>query len=139
MFRQPNLKVLVPMCLLCDVLFLLASGEIIAYDTFWQLQSGKYTWQTGQFIYMDIFSLAHDAFRLGHCWLHDIFLYVSYITGGYTLIGLLKPIVITVCAALLLTHALRQKVDLAYALPVIALSVLYYQYLFVPSLRGHNR
>ncbi len=82
-------------------LFFLALRPIESFDTFWQLQSGKYIWQTGQFLYLDTFSLASDAFRLEHCWLHDLILFFLYSIGSYTLLGLLKPIVISLCGYLL--------------------------------------
>lgn len=102
-------------------LFLLALRPIEAFDTFWQLQSGKYIWQTGQFIYQDTFSLAWDAYRLEHCWLHDVLLYITYVTGGYPLLSLLKPLIISLCGALLLRGTLKKGVDTAYALPVLTL------------------
>ncbi len=105
-------------------LFLLALRPIEAFDTFWQLQSGKYIWQTGQFIYQDTFSLASDLFRLEHCWLHDIILYITYVAGGYPLLSLLKPLLITICGGLLLRWALKKGVDLAYALPVLTLCLI---------------
>jgi len=58
--------------LLVGSIFLLAMKPIEAFDTFWQLQSGKYIWETGNFLYSDTFSLAKDSFRLEHCWLHDL-------------------------------------------------------------------
>lgn len=102
-------------------LFLLAFRPIEAFDTFWQLQSGKYIWQTGQFIYQDTFSLASDVFRMEHCWLHDLILYATYVVGGYPLLSLLKPLVIALCGGLLLRWALKRGVDLAYALPTLTL------------------
>lgn len=104
-----------------SMVFLLALRPIESFDTFWQLQAGKYIWQTGHFIYQDTFSLASDLFRLEHCWLHDILLYVTYVTGGYPLLSLLKPLVIALCGGLLLRWALRRGVDSAYALPVLTL------------------
>ena len=105
-------------------LFVFSLRPIESFDTFWQLQSGKYIWQTGQFIYQDTFSLASDLFRLEHCWLHDIFLYITYVTGGYPLLSLLKPLIITLCAGLLLRWALRRGVESAYALPVLTLCLV---------------
>ena len=84
--NKENLWLLLPVT--SFLFFILAMSPIEAFDTFWQLQSGKYIWRTGNFIYTDIFSLAFDAYRLEHCWLFDIILYISYITGGYALIGL---------------------------------------------------
>ena len=98
-----------------------ALRPIQAFDTFWQLQSGQYIWQTGRFIYHDIFSQASEVFRLEHCWLHDIFLYIAYVTGGYPLLSLLKPLIIALCGGLLLRWAIRRGVELAYALPPLTL------------------
>lgn len=107
----------------CAVL-LLALRPIEAFDTFWQLQSGKHIWQTGRFIYQDTFSLARDVFRLEHCWLHDVILYLTYASGGYPLLSLLKPVAIALCAGLLLRWALQKGVDTAYALPVLTLCLV---------------
>lgn len=101
--------------------FLLALRPIESFDTFWQLQSGKYIWQTGQFLSRDTFSLAADAFRLEHCWLHDLVLYGLYLTGGYSLLGLLKPLLIAVCAVLLLRASLREGAQPLVAAPVLLL------------------
>lgn len=60
-----------------SALFLLALRPIEAFDTFWQLQSGKYIWQTGAFIYTDIFSITKDVLRVEHCWLSDLCLLPS--------------------------------------------------------------
>jgi hypothetical protein len=89
-------------------LFLLALRPIESFDTFWQLQSGKYIWQTGAFLYKDTFSVAAGVFRLEHCWLHDLVLYTLYSLGGYVLLGLLKPLIVAVCGFLLLRENLRR-------------------------------
>ena len=112
------------MILFISILFLLALRPIESFDTFWQLQSGKYIWQTGQFIYQDTFSLASEVFRLEHCWLHDIILYVTYVTGGYPLLSLLKPIVVTLCGGLLMRWVLKRGADMVYALPVLTLCLV---------------
>jgi hypothetical protein len=111
-------------CVFLLGVFLLALRPIESFDTFWQLQSGKHIWQSGQFIYQDTFSLANDVFRLEHCWLHDIFLYVTYVTGGYPLLSLLKPFLITLCLGLLLRWTLKKGVDTAYALPTLTLCLV---------------
>jgi tetratricopeptide (TPR) repeat protein len=103
------------------LVFVIALRPIESFDTFWQLQSGKYIFQTGQFIYKDTFSLAADVFRLEHCWLHDVILYITYLSGGYTLLSLLKPFIIALCGGLLLRWALKRGVNAAWALPVLAL------------------
>ena len=101
--------------------FLYALRPIESFDTFWQLQSGKYIWQTCQFLYRDTFSLAADAFRLEHCWLHDLILYGVYSAGGYLLLGLLKPLVIALCGTLLLRAGLRRGAEPLTTLPVLVL------------------
>jgi len=109
---------------LLSLFFLLALRPIESFDTFWQLQSGKYIWQTGRFLYQDTFSLAGDAFRLEHCWLHDLVLYLLYRAGGYGLLGLLKPFVISLCAFMLLQRSRHQGVPGFLALPVLLLCLL---------------
>jgi hypothetical protein len=104
--------------------FLLALRPIESFDTFWQLQSGKYIWQTGQFIYQDTFSLAADVFRLEHTWLHDIILYLFYSAGGYQLLSLLKPAIIALCGYLLLLRSIRLSVDPVVAVLVLLVSVI---------------
>ena len=71
-------------------IFLFNFSEIHSFDIFWQLQSGKYIWQTKSFIYTDIFSLASHVIRVEHCWLHDIVVYASYSIAGYKGISLFK-------------------------------------------------
>jgi hypothetical protein len=100
-------------------IFLLALRPIESFDTFWQLQSGKYIWQTGAFLYKDTFSVAAEVFRLEHCWLHDLVLYALYSLGGYVLLGLLKPLIVAACGYLLLRENLRRG-----GLPLVVLPVL---------------
>ncbi|WP_432821840.1 hypothetical protein [Trichloromonas sp.] len=111
--------------MLCLVtLALLALRPIEAFDTFWQLQSGKYIWQTGAFIYTDLFSIAKDVFRLEHCWLSDLIFYALYSLGGYGLLGLLKPLVIAACGLLLYRWNRLRPVEPAILLPVLSLCLL---------------
>ena len=105
-------------------LFLLALRPIEAFDTFWQLQSGKYIWQTGAFLYRDTFSITANAFRLEHCWFSDLVFYGLYSLGGYTLLGLLKPLVITLCGGLLYRWNVRRGVAPEIAVPVLLLCLL---------------
>ena len=105
-------------------LAVLAMRPIEAFDTFWQLQSGKYIWQTGAFLYRDTFSIAANAFRLEHCWLSDLVFYALYSLGGYVLLGLLKPLLITLCGALLYRWNLRRGVAPEVAIPVLLLCLL---------------
>lgn len=50
--------------------------------------------ENGSFIYQDTFSLAHDAPRFEHCWLHDIVVYGFYTLGGYVGISLFKSLLV---------------------------------------------
>jgi len=102
-------------------LFLLALRPIESFDTFWQLQSGKYLWQTGAFLTRDTFSLATDLFRMEHCWLHDLILYACYTVGGFIGLGLLKPLVIAACGSLLLWWSHRNSQPKLLSLPVLLL------------------
>lgn len=85
--------------------FLLALTPLQDFDTFWQLQSGKYMVETGSFIDRDVFSLAADVPRMEHCWLSDLIFYGLYSLGGYGLLGLIKPALIGLCAWLLFRWA----------------------------------
>ncbi len=77
------------------VLLGVAISLIHSFDTFWQLQSGKYLWQTKTFIHHDTFSLASDVSRIEHCWLHDLLLFASYSLGGYKALSIYKGLLIT--------------------------------------------
>lgn len=101
------------------LLFIYALRPLEAFDTFWQLQSGKYILQTGQFIYQDTFGLASETPRMEHCWLHDVFLYLVYTLGGYPLLALLKPVFISLSGGLLLFWNLRRGQAPAIVLPVL--------------------
>lgn len=91
--------------LFASVFFLLALRPLQDFDTFWQLQAGRYMAQTGSFIRRDMFSLAADVPRMEHCWLSDLIFYGLYSLGGYGLLGLIKPAVIGLCAWLLFRWA----------------------------------
>ncbi|TYO96063.1 hypothetical protein EDC39_1159 [Geothermobacter ehrlichii] len=104
--------------------FLLALRPLESFDTFWQLQSGKYIFQTGQFLYRDTFSLAADVFRLEHCWLHDLVLYLLHGLGGYALLVLFKAGMIAACGVLLLGQALRRQVPAEVTVPVLLLCLV---------------
>lgn len=104
--------------------FLLALRPIEAFDTFWQLQSGKYIWQTKSFIYTDLFSIAAEVSRIEHCWLSDLIFYGLYTLGGYGLLGLLKPLLVTLCAVLLWRWNRQRGVDSGIVLPVLGLCLL---------------
>lgn len=105
-------------------LFLLALRPIEDFDTFWQLQSGKYIWETKQFLYRDTFSIAADAFRLEHCWLSDLIFYAFYSMGGYALLSLLKTFVITICGALLYRWNTARGGEPSFVVPVLALCLI---------------
>jgi len=107
--------------LFTSLFFLLALRPIEAFDTFWQLQSGKYIWQTGRFIYSDIFSIAYDEMRIEHCWFSDIIFYGLYSLGGYTLLSLLKPAAIALCAALLYWWNKKNDVDATVSFALMSL------------------
>lgn len=93
--------------LLCGLLALfgVAASEVNSFDIFWQLQSGKYMLETKSFIHRDIFTLAPDALRFEHCWLHDILFYLIYTASGYVGISLFKGALVTATAALLAAAA----------------------------------
>lgn len=96
---------------LFGLLFLLlgiASARVHSFDLFWQLQSGKYIFATKAFIYRDIFSLAADAPRYEHCWLHDLLFYATHALAGYDGISMLKGGLIA-ATALLLAGAARVR------------------------------
>lgn len=95
------------MLLCCFLLALLgvAVSEVHSFDIFWQLQSGRYVLETKSFIYRDIFSLAADAPRFEHCWLHDVTFYLAYLLGGYGAISVLKGVLITSVAGVLVATA----------------------------------
>lgn len=86
-------------------LFGLAASRIHSFDIFWQLQSGRYMLQTRSFIYTDIFSLAPQVARHEHCWLHDLVCYGVWLLGGYSLLSLLKGLLIAGTAAVLVAVA----------------------------------
>lgn len=105
-------------------IFLLASKPLEAFDTFWQLQSGRYIWQTGAFLYLDTFSLAAEVARLEHCWLHDLILYALQSLGGWTPLVLLKSLLITLCGGVLLLWSRRKHVTIGLAVPILLLCLL---------------
>lgn len=71
-----------------------AASRVHSFDIFWQLHTGRHILQTGEFVYRDIFSLAADAPRFEHCWLHDILFYGAYLLGGFHGVSLLKGILV---------------------------------------------
>lgn len=109
---------------LAALTFVLALRPVVDFDTYWQLQSGRYMVETRAFIYRDTFSLAADAFRLEHCWLHDLLLYGLYVLGGYHLLSLLLAVVIAACIFLLYRWNRQSDVDPTFILPMLTLCVL---------------
>ena len=63
------MKYLAPACLALMLLAVLAVGmaEIHDFDTFWQLQSGRYMVEHREFIRADLFTLTPDIPRFEHC------------------------------------------------------------------------
>ncbi|MDT8318433.1 MAG: tetratricopeptide repeat protein [bacterium] len=110
--------------LLTSSIFLLALKPIEAFDTLWQLQSGKYIWETGNFLYKDTFSLAKDSFRLEHCWLHDLILYMLYSIGGFNLLSILKPTLIALSAIILYLWNIRRGGEPPFVLLLIIVCVI---------------
>ncbi|MDO9308969.1 MAG: tetratricopeptide repeat protein [Deltaproteobacteria bacterium] len=110
-----------PGWLLLLAVFIVALRPMEDFDTFWQLQSGKYILESGHFLYRDTFSITPDAFRLEHCWLSDIIFYLHYLAGGYKLLSLLKTVLITLCAFLLYRVNLRRGGDPFLIAPVLTL------------------
>ena len=109
------------------LLAVLAVGvsEIHDFDTFWQLQSGKYMVETGSFIRTDLFTLAPDVPRFEHCWLHDLILYGLYQVGGYPALSIWKGLMIAGTAMVLAATALLRGASLlavVLVLPVFLLS-----------------
>ncbi len=85
--------------------FGLTLTEVFSFDIFWQLQSGKYMWETGSILRQDTFSLASEVGRIEHCWLHDVVVYLVWKLGGYPGISFLKAGLVTLTAALLMMAA----------------------------------
>jgi len=106
---QANLGLL---CCLASFFLILgiASGEVHSFDIFWQLQSGKYIWQTKAFLYRDTFTLAWDVFRYEHCWLHDLIFYAAHYLGGYSAVSLLKGALVAGLTGLCFAVARLRKV-----------------------------
>jgi|GEM_PF-1931768 len=71
-----------------------AVSRVHSFDIFWQLQTGRFMLETGSFIYRDTFSLAADAVRFEHCWLHDIIFYGAFRLLGYGGISILKGMLV---------------------------------------------
>lgn len=90
----------------------MAASRVESNDIFWQLQSGRYILETGSFIYRDTFSLAAEAPRWEHCWLHDVIFYGAYRFLGYSGISLLKGALVAATGAALVGVARRRGASL---------------------------
>lgn len=106
------------------LLFGLAATRVSDWDIFWQLQSGKYIWQTQSMIRTDTFTLAAATPRWEHCWLHDLIFYAVWSVGGYTAMSLLKGALIAATAVVLAAVAKRRGTSLPALLLVLPLAVL---------------
>jgi hypothetical protein len=82
-----------------------ATTVIHDFDTFWQLQSGKYMVETLSIIRTDLFTLAADVPRFEHCWLHDLILYFGHQIGGYHALSVIKGLALAGTALALLWAA----------------------------------
>lgn len=99
-------------------LFGLASSKVHNWDIFWQLQSGRHMVETRELLTTDVFSLAPDAPRVEHCWLHDILVYAVYLAGGYVGLSLWKGLLVAATALLLGLTAYRRGASLLSVLAV---------------------
>lgn len=123
--RWPRREHVLLLCLL-TALVGLAASRVDSFDIFWQLQSGRYMAQTGEILRADLFSLATDAPRIEHCWLHDLICYGLYLFGGFGALSLLKGVLVGgtgffVCAAARLRGASVLSLCLL-AVPAFALT-----------------
>jgi hypothetical protein len=82
-----------------------ASSPVGQFDIFWQLASGRYMVQQRELIHQDTFTLAAEAPRTEHCWLHDIIVYAVHRLAGYCGLSLLKGVLVALTAAALLAAA----------------------------------
>lgn len=99
----------------------IAISEVHSFDVFWQLQSGRYMAETGQVIRTDLFTLAPDAARYEHCWLHDMVLYGLYHLGGYAAISMWKGAMVAATVCLLIITARIRKSSLISILLLLPL------------------
>lgn len=120
-FPWRNLMKQWPGWLWCLAVFAVALRPMEDFDTFWQLQSGKFILESGHFLYRDTFSITPDAFRLEHCWLSDIIFYLHYLAGGYQLLSLLKTLLVTLCGVLLYRFNQRRGGEACLVIPVLTL------------------
>jgi len=83
----------------------LAASQVRSFDIFWQLQSGRYILETGHFIRSDLFTLAADAPRFEHCWLHDVLFYQVWKFTGYAGVSLFRGMLLAATAGVLVWTA----------------------------------
>mgnify|MGYP001454594177 CR=1 FL=1 len=91
--------------LMLGAILSVAISEVHSFDVFWQLQSGKYMWQTGEFIHTDLFTLAPDSPRYEHTWIHDLVLYATQQMMGYDGISILKGVLLFATLVVLVSAA----------------------------------
>ena len=102
-----------------------AISEVHSFDVFWQLQSGKYIWQSKSMIHSDLFTLAKDVPRSEHTWLHSLILFGLYSLGGYATISVLKGTLITatlICLALVARRRSASWTAILLVLPVFMMT-----------------
>ena len=95
-------------CGMAFAILAVAISEIHSFDVFWQLQNGRYMTDTLSMIRVDTFTLAADAPRFEHTWLHSLILYGLYKFFGYGMISVLKGVLITL-TAIFLAMAARER------------------------------
>ncbi len=93
------------LCTMVVAILAVSISEVHSFDVFWQLQSGKYMSQTHSFIRTDLFTLMKDVPRSEHTWLHSLFLYATYLLGGYAAISVLKGALVTATLGVLVWTA----------------------------------
>ena len=87
------------------VVLAVSISEVHSFDVFWQLQSGKYLWQTKSMSHSDLLILAKEVPREEHTWLHSLILFGLHSLGGYSIISLLKGLLVTGTLVCLVTVA----------------------------------
>ena len=100
-------------------------SEVHSFDVFWQLQNGRYMAETMSLIRVDTFTLAADAPRYEHTWVHSLVLYGLYKLAGYGMISLFKGVMIAGTAVFLILAARRRSASwpaIALVLPVLLLT-----------------
>ena len=123
---ENGIKKLELVLLVCALIAILgvAVSAVHSFDVFWQLQSGRYMVETGAIIDKDVFTLAPDVARYEHCWLHDIALYLIYLTGGYAAISVWKGVMVLATTLLLLAAAKTRGASLTAMLATVPLLFL---------------